>query len=98
MWNEKGNSLSQVYGNRTPRQKFILIIDRNLRKIGHNYGIENPLWELLAKLSESTGKTYTWLDDLDDITLEGLANNTRLHIQDLCEKVKQQSQWIINKQ
>jgi hypothetical protein len=43
MWNEKSNSLSQVYGTRTPREKFILIIDRNLRKIGHNYAIENPL-------------------------------------------------------
>ncbi len=95
MWTQKGNSLSQVYATKTKRDKLIAQVDRNLRKIGHNYDIADPLGDLLKKLSDSMGKQYSWLEDLDDVTLEGLANNTREYIHELCQQIKAKTTEIL---
>lgn len=95
MWKQRENSLSNVHSTKSQREKFISTIDRNLRKIGHNYGLEDPLGELLKKLSDSMGKQYSGLQDLDDITLEWLAQNTAQCIHELCQQVKTKTSDII---
>lgn len=98
MWKQRENSLSNVHSTKSPREKFITIIDRNLRKIGHNYGLEDPLGDLLKKLSDSMGKQYSGLQDLDDVTLEWLAQNTAQYIHELCQQVKTTTNDIIQSQ
>lgn len=86
------NSLSFKYKVISDREKRILHISRNIRKIWHKTGIDNPIQDFLNEYNENTWYSYKTLEDLDDITLEWLNNMFTDSIHQLCEKIKQDSQ------
>lgn len=97
MWREWENSLAQIHYKRTEKERLIAIIERNLRKIWHQENIEDAVSQVLKKLSSATGRKFTSLNDLDEVTLEGLSNSTVVYIQDLCSTVKRKTNQVIAK-
>lgn len=97
MWRQSDNSLSQIHHKRTEKERLIAIIERNLKKIWHQENIDDALSQVLRKLSSETGGNYASLNDLNEVALQGLANNTFLYIQDFCHTVKRKTSDIILK-
>ncbi|MGE4444102.1 MAG: hypothetical protein AB7E37_03870 [Candidatus Altimarinota bacterium] len=97
MWRQSDNSLSQIHHKRTEKERLIAIIERNLKKIGHQENIDDALSQVLRKLSSETGGNYASLNDLNEVALQGLANSTFGYIQDFCHTVKRKTSDIILK-
>ena len=95
LWKE--NSPGTLHRKKSDREKYIASISRNLRKMWHTLWVEDPIGELLQHLSDISGKKYTSLEDLDDVSLEWLASQTIHGVHELCLDIKTKSQLIIEK-
>lgn len=92
------NSLSEIHKSKTKKEKLVSLVSRNLKKLWYKLDIEDPIWDLLKELSQTTWKEYNTLDDLDEITLEWLSHNSVATIHELCENVKKDTQLVLEKQ
>ncbi|MBW7954617.1 hypothetical protein H3C61_02275 [Candidatus Gracilibacteria bacterium] len=92
------NSLTFVNDSKTKKERLIGKIKRDLKKIGNYLNIDDPLLDMLKDLSKKTKNNYNSIEDLDEITLEGLSNNLTSLVFEICEKVKKDMGKIIEKE
>lgn len=92
------NSLTFVNDSKTKKERLIWKIKRDLKKIWNYLNIDDPLLDMLKDLSKKTKNNYNSIEDLDEITLEGLSNNLTSLVFEICEKVKKDMGKIIEKE
>lgn len=97
MVNNIKNSISSINENKTKKEKIILKIKRDLKKIWNYLGIDDPLWDMLKDLSKKTKNNYILIEDLDEVSLEWLSDRLTILIFEICEKVKKDVDQIIEK-
>ena len=92
------NSLTFINENKTKKEKLILKIKRDLKKIWNHLGVDDPLWDMLKDLPKKTKNNYILMEDLDEISLEWLSDRLTTLIFEICEKSKKDVDQIIKKE
>ena len=92
------NSVTNRYKALSKRERLLVNVSRSIRKIGHKTGIENPIEDFLKEYNETTWHDCKTLDELDEVTLEWLNNMFADSIHQLCEKIKKDSQDVLELQ
>lgn len=89
------NSVSYRYKNMSKREKLLEMLQKNLKKIGRQKWIDNPVQQIIDWYNAQTKSNFSSLDDLDDVTLEWMNNMIMQDIFALCTKIKTNIQDII---
>lgn len=102
MWNYASmpgqNSVTNNYRKMWKKEKLVMLVTRNIKKIGHTQWIDNPIEDFFREYNEHTWQEFTKVEELDEVTLEWLHNMFAISIHELCEKIKADSQKVLEPQ
>ncbi len=80
------NSISHRYTSMSNREKLIEQLNRNVKRIGRILWVKDPVSDLVKQLNTQHGTQLKGIEDLDDISLEWLKNNSIKTIIENCKR------------
>lgn len=93
--NPHESSLTGRYRKLSKKDQLVRIVTRNIKRVGRNRDIQDPIGDFLKEYNKLTNGNITNIDQIDEVSLEWIHNLLATSIHEICEEIKRKSKDLL---